>query len=835
MDPVVVRVERLEREFAALCLRLEALEPPGAAVADASAEPAEATATACTPHLPGADLTPGDSSVAAPIGLAPASEQRPSPVSTPTPASRAQPAPTARGSLEDQLGGEWLNWLGVGISILAVGFALKWGYDRGVFQGLGTLSAPVRLGLGWALGVCLLLAGERMWRELSLYAQGLLGAGIAVLHVTTHAGHGYFHVLPAAAATLILAGVNALAIGLAVRRDAVILLWLGIIFAYVGPLVLGSDRVAPASLFLYVTALNGTILGVSFYRRWVGLRLAAFCAAALLYGMWLSGGYSAPHAPAALWFVGLNTLVFLGVLVAGPIRRGDVCDHVDLPLAVLTPVLAVPALLQLLNALGHPHPGWALFLLAALYWSAARLVRVRCGAGDYLEQLLFGVALALEVVAIPVQFSGRLITAGWALGGAALMGVGWRAGSGRTLAWGIISLCLAVLRLFVEVAFQMPGAVADPVWNARTLSFAIVAGSLLVGAGPPALGWFRRKGQEAGLLILAVVLIALADGWASVSLAVRWQAAGCALAAGIIVGACLGLQCRNLAVVGWVAVSLPAVAAALGPLSRTAYGDYPLWEWLPSWLVVAFLSLLLGSTSARWSSRAADRQRDVIWAGSVLTLLFATAGWRLLAPHHPWLCVAGLGWVLGVLAVAARCPSGGLRALAAAGALLLLSAALGNEMQLSGPLLLHPRAVACLCVLCAWRLTARAYARTGLEPDTELSQLLNGSAAVLGLAWLTLEAHDLGFRLASPGWEGQAAQFAISALWALCGTACAVRGLGHGEAPLRLVGLALLLGTAGKTLLLDLAFLGIGFRVVSCAAVGAALLGVSYLYQKRRT
>ncbi|HTE19449.1 MAG TPA: DUF2339 domain-containing protein, partial [Armatimonadota bacterium] len=424
-------------------------------------------------------------------------------VSPSRPVPPAKPAPQPGPTWEDRIGGQWFNWLGAVTAVFAVGLFLKWAYDMGWITPMLHLPPLAYLTLGWLVGTVLLAAGDRLRRPLPLYAQGIAGAGIATLYVTTYAGHALYGTLSPTAATVGLVAVGTAAIGMALRHNSRVIGWIGLVLAYVSPVLLGVPSGSPLSLFLYLSALNAAVLGISVARHWPPFRAAAFAATAVLYAVWYSTQYSMPHLGAALAFVGANALLFLGVVVLYPLVRRERSHDTDLAVAVLNPLLAFTGI----HALLAPHHSQCLGLVAlgsgGVYWLAARAIGLRRGEPDYLEQLFFSTALVFAVLAVPLQFQGRAVTAGWALIGAALSVVGFRTASLRTRVWGAVALALSLGRLALMDAWQAPSPGAAPFFNERSFSFGVVALALAAMAGVVVREWkdAGRKGETRSALM----------------------------------------------------------------------------------------------------------------------------------------------------------------------------------------------------------------------------------------------------------------------------------------------------------------------------------------------
>lgn len=114
--------------------------------------------------------------------------------------------------------------------------------------------------------------------------------------------------------------------------------------------------------------------------------------------------------------------------------------------------------------------------------------------------------------------------------------------------------------------------------------------------------------------------------------------------------------------------------------------------------------------------------------------------------------------------------------------------------------------------------------------ERALMRLVYGLAANLTLLiLLSVEAHDYfmrrNLRLAG--------ELALSVIWAIYAGAALAWGLARGSKPARVAGLALLSLTVIKVFFLDLSSLERFYRIVSFVVLGAILLLVSFLYQRK--
>jgi uncharacterized membrane protein len=103
---------------------------------------------------------------------------------------------------------------------------------------------------------------------------------------------------------------------------------------------------------------------------------------------------------------------------------------------------------------------------------------------------------------------------------------------------------------------------------------------------------------------------------------------------------------------------------------------------------------------------------------------------------------------------------------------------------------------------------------------------------LLALIALTWEAADYFNRHEVTSGDYIARGFSYSAIWLLYGTALMTIGFWKRSALVRWQALILIAFTIGKVFLYDVSQLGSGYRIVSFIALGAVLLGISFVYQR---
>ena len=351
----LVRSIELSRLVFGLDARLRALEhalPPGEALRAPAAAP-----RAAAPPLPVAAPPPHRSRPAAAPEAAPPppppSPPQPSPTSVPparAPAAAATPAPGPIG-FEERFGTRWVVWVG-GVALALGGvFLVRYTIQQGL------IGPGVRIALGALLAVALVAAGE--WARRKETLSGLPGlpsahipsvltaAGTTVAYATVYAAYALYGFLPPAVAFLLLGVVALLTLAAALLHGPA-LAGLGVVGAFVTPMLIASTKPDYWSLYIYIAVVTAAAFALARARlwRWLAVTAIAFSAAWTLPGM----GYSSVAALGAHVFNALAgfalaaALLVCGLLYGPPAKPGEVDRLSSLALAVY---LLVAALLVL--------------------------------------------------------------------------------------------------------------------------------------------------------------------------------------------------------------------------------------------------------------------------------------------------------------------------------------------------------------------------------------------------------------------------------------------------------------------------------------------------------
>ncbi|MBS0518452.1 MAG: DUF2339 domain-containing protein [Proteobacteria bacterium] len=840
----LVRTSSLRDENARLAAELAALrrqfaERPASIAAEAGAAPAEA-APALAQEEPAAALPPPFEPEAAPETEAAA----PAPPLA-APGAEVPAIAPAGGGWEQRLGARAFIWIGAVTLALAAVFLVRYSIDEGY------LSPEVRVILAALFGFGLIAGAEKVRPRDDRVAQAMAAAGVAALYGALFASVALYDMISKVAAGGGAAALTAFAISLSLRHG-ILVAALAFVGGFLSPAIIGSETPNVPVLFGYLLAIAAGTLGVIRYRGWWLLGWGVLAGAVLWIAVWMDA--TSDGLPWAVSFL----VAVAGLFVWTTWKRlgeqenpaSDVVGLVWTALAVTGALLAI----IVVQDNGQQAAGW--------------LALAAHGAGVY----------ALARWAPRFQYQGVLAP----LLSLAALAVWWLNMSGASLGWDadrFAWLCLLFGALYAGGAFALMWNAARPgFWAALSVAAALthfllcwyvlrslktatpwglislaLAVPFLVGAERLA-RWRERMagGTEAlgflaagvSFFIATAIPLELSREWITVAYAIEFAAVA-AIAAWLNLVAMRRMCWPLLAVVvvrfvlnpevldyplgvapivNWIlwgyGISIAALIVGLRSLRPT--GDVRLV--LAAEAAVALLAFMLatlevrslfqpGSMAAFASSFMERAVYVVVWGAFALAALWM-AQWRT-DPVVVW------AWRLsGALAIATALVVQVLIANP-----IFESADIGRLPVLNGLLITYAAPAAMAAVARRWIDQPR---------DRPAALLAGASAGVLAFAYVSLEVRhvfDPGFD--RPGLEAEGLElYAYSFAWLLFGVALLALGFLRRSAALRHAGMALVCIVVVKVFLIDLSGLHGLLRVLSFLGLGAALLGLGFVYRR---
>lgn len=798
------------------------------------------------------------------------------PTAVPVPAATAAP-PEAAGEVvpergfEERFGTQWVVWVG-GVALALGGiFLVRYSIEQGL------IGPGVRVLLGALLALALIVAGEWTRRNEMRTGVGqidsahipsiLTAAGTTVAYATVYAAYALYGFLPPAVAFLLL-GIVALATLAAALLHGPALAGLGLVGAYVTPLLVATEEPSFWALYLYLIVVTAAAFALARAKLWRWLAVTALCFATL----WTLPGIAEAAVATALphtVYVVVGFALAAAMIVAGLLFGPDaVPDTVDEISSLALAAWLVPAGL-LTTVSGHDSvalTGFVLLVLATVgiaKKSPAALGAVPVAAGlavlvmaewateTRLDSLIAPAGPVAGVVPEPerASFTLHLLAGG---GFAALFGLVGFFAQGRSerpvvpqvWAWCAIATPVAVLialywRIagfdrsipFAGLALLLAAlfAVATESLVRRPLRPGLAAGQAVFAVGAiAALALALTMALEKGFLTVALAL--MVPGIAFVERhrplpALRFLAAGVALVVLARIGwepRIVGVAVGTTPIFNWLlwGYGVPALAFWTGGHLLRKRADDGSARTVDT-LAILF-TVLLVSLEIRHTVQGGDVYRPV----SPLTEVgLQVSAWLALAIglERLRLRTGAIVHDVGAVVMAALALAG-----IAVGLVLLVNPMVTGD-AVGGPVvnlvLLGyglPAVLATVLALVAKNTRPMAY------------RAVAATAAVgLSLLWLSLEirrAYHGAVLTAGPTTDLE--QYTYSAGWLGFGVALLLAGILLRSQPARLASAAVVTLTIAKVFLYDMAGLTGIFRALSFIGLGLVLVGIGLLYQR---
>lgn len=786
------------------------------------------------------------------------------------PETPAEPAAASSGpGFEERIGTRWVVWVG-GLTLALGGiFLVKYSIEAGL------LGPEVRVLLGGLFALALLAVGEFARRTESLSSIAplpianipaiLTAAGTAVAFATVYASYALYGFLAPPIAFLLL-GAVALGTLAAALLHGPALAGLGVVGAFVTPVLVSSDKPDYWALYIYIAIVSAAAFGLARIRlwRWLAVTTIVFGALWMLFDI-ARADTLGPHAFDIIVSFALAALLVVAGFMFGPSAdQGRVEPVSSISLAVF--LFGATALVLTNN---HADPAMIVFaLLVAATFAIAWRAESATGAI---------VAAALFVFAVFAEWAIRANPELTVMPGGAMPGIGTRADEGSIsmhliaaagfgaafgaagfLAQGrsisaIIPVIWAAVGVFTPLALLV-ALYARIAHLDRSIPFAIIA-IALAGAFAAATELLTKRdarpGQmiatamfatgtlaalalaftfalEKGWLTIALALMSLGTAWISMKRPIPFLRALAAILAGIVVlrighePRIVGNDLGTTPIFNWLLLGygIPAASFWLGSYFLRKRGDDGPLRGVEAAAIL--FTVLLAFTEIRHYINNGDiyhTSSSLIEIGLQVCVALAMAiGLERLrirtgsVIHNlgalllTWF--AGLAIVLGLFGVANP---------------------LLRSIEISGtfinPLILGYAIPAILALLLSYAVAGRraaAYANT-----------IAAGALILALAYITLEIRHLyhgpylnSFR------TFDAEQYTYSVAWLVFGVVLLGIGLLLPSQRARLASAVMIAITILKVFLIDMSNLTGAYRAFSFIGLGLVLVAIGWLYQR---
>ena len=391
-------------------------------------------------------------------------------------------------ALEATLGGKVASFVGIGVLLIGIAFLVGYAI-RNAWLGAG---ARVLIGLvsGGALVVLGHLCETKGDGKLWVLARALTGGGAALFYFTIFAAYGIYNIIPAllCGIGLIAAAAAAVALALAYGSQAVALV--GVLGAFITPLLIGGDYEQGVFPLAYIAIINVPVVILGVRRKWQLLYNIAFVLTVLFTIGWLD------WFRRENWLTGIifTTVYFLEFAGLGLLKlRGErrvFGRSFDIARLCLNSGLYMLAIYWLFERSQYGAWTAAAFLAIALLHIAIARSAWRWLPTFTHDTLAFLVGgLGFACLALPIQLDGAWVSCGWALMGLIICWFSLRVDSFYLRIGGLLLGLVGLLKTLVFDVTIYDSSI-DLFLNAR------FASGLICIALLAAQGWLSRRAAD---------------------------------------------------------------------------------------------------------------------------------------------------------------------------------------------------------------------------------------------------------------------------------------------------------------------------------------------------
>jgi uncharacterized membrane protein len=786
----------------------------------------------------------------------------------PEPPAPPLPPVKAKATLEERFGAQWAVWIG-GIALALGGFFLvRYSIEQGWF------GPAQRVLLGALVALASIAAGE--WTRRHEIKSGMFGlptahipsvltaAGTAIAYADAYAAYALYGFIGPAVAFVLLGIVALLTLAAALLHGPA-LAGLGLIGAFITPLIVSTETPNYWALYLYLAIVTGAGFALARAKMWRWLAIAAIAASVAWSIVGL--GDLAALTPQVFYLAACYTLAAL-LIVSGLLFGPDaVAGEIDfVSSAALAAYLVASTLLVL--ATGQDSLALALFVIlvastVAIAWRSEAAVAAVPAAAILVALIFWHWSIDFDVAVLGLP-NGPVPDSLWKpdhylFGTPLMLGAGFALlfGAAGYLAQSRASRPLAAILWSAAAVFAPLAILIALHWRIadfdRSIPFAAAA-VLLAGAFAFATetlsGKSLRTIGEAPVAIFATGTIASLALALSLALEKGWLTIALAL---MVPGIAWIAEKRPWPALRWLAAAV--TVAVLGRIIwdprivGDAIGTEPVFNWLLYGYGVPALSFFLAGYMMR--READDVPVRLVDAASILfTVLLIVLEVRHALSGDPFEAGSALAEtaldvslllavVIGLERLRVRSGSvvhdfgalilGGIVLVMIARRLAIDANPFFTGEPVGGPFI--------NLVLLGYGIPALlagvlAFVTYGVRPY-RYSIAAGAAALALALGYLSLEICRLYHGpVLTAGPVSDAEQYTYSAVWLLFGVALLCAGLWLRSRPLRIASAAVLVLTVLKVFLVDMSNLTGIYRALSFLGLGVVLIGIGWLYQR---
>ncbi|MFC2081060.1 DUF2339 domain-containing protein [Bacteroidota bacterium] len=324
-------------------------------------------------------------------------------------------------NLEEYIGGNLINKIGILVLIIGVGIGVKYAIDNDL------ISPLLRIVLGYMVGIGLLVFGIRLKKEYENFSAVLMSGSMAIFYFITYAFHAYYELIPQWFAFALMVVITIITVYTALNYGRQVIAHIGLIGAYTIPFIFNETNTRPEIFFSYMAIINSGILILSIVKQWKALFYASFSVTWLIFITWFLTNYNPEeHFALSLTILSIFFMTFNIIFLVIKLIEKDKLNTGQILVLVFNTLIffAFGIYILSVNETGKDLLGAFTILVAAIHACGFIILTNRKFPDGTLRLLVLGVAVLFVTIAIPIELKGNWITIAWLVEGLILFSVG---------------------------------------------------------------------------------------------------------------------------------------------------------------------------------------------------------------------------------------------------------------------------------------------------------------------------------------------------------------------------------------------------------------------------
>lgn len=314
-------------------------------------------------------------------------------------------------ALEEFIGTNLLNKVGIAILVIGIGFGTKYAIDHEL------LSDLTRVILGYVASLGLIATAIYLKKKYENFSAVLLSGGMAALYFVTYAAYSFYGFFPQSVTFILMVVFTAFTCFAALQYNLQLIAVIGLVGAYAVPFLLSSGEDRAGVLFSYITIINSGILVLAFKKKWDALYYLAFAVTWLIFGSWFGLRYHAKeHFWTSLSFSTIFFVIFYITLLAHKLIRKEHLTRPDILMVMLNSFLYFGFGYSSIDSIqnGESYLGLFAVFTAVLHFISAVIIYRQQEQHRDIFYLVAGMVLVFLTLAVPIQLNSHWVTLIWA-------------------------------------------------------------------------------------------------------------------------------------------------------------------------------------------------------------------------------------------------------------------------------------------------------------------------------------------------------------------------------------------------------------------------------------